>query len=128
MQLTEEQRRYVLFQITREGKSLRDILLQEFPNARIAIVRGHDRFEGRRYVYRACFSEKDAAIAQLMAESSPNGSDDDISDSFYVAAGTARQLEDGGVTDPETRKPLDAIDVQLAYMYLQIHLEEFSGD
>ncbi len=124
MKLTWDELAYIKRAIVEEERDLAEICRQEYPNTNIVIVRGHDRFDNRRYNYRACFSEDQALIEKLIADVFPNGDGDEndtngLADRFYFIQTTFIELDQGLTIDPETQEYLDDTDKKLVYSYLK---------
>jgi hypothetical protein len=99
-------------------KSLREILLSQFPNIRISIIRGYDQFSYEEYTKGAYFSEKEAK--NEMAKIPPNGYPTSFSDKYHIVTGTIRDLEEGKIKDGE--RFLDGIDGLMTYFHLEKNL------
>ncbi len=119
MQLTQEQINYIAWQIQNEKKPIATILSQEFPRADIFIVRGNDQFSDEFYTKAASFSEASATLEMDLAISTPNGTDKDISDKFYLLETDYETLEQNGTYDKLASRVLDEIDRSMVYFRLE---------
>ena len=130
MKLTKDQLSYIKWQIFQEKKELTDIFRQEYSEAEIFIIRGHDRFEDSRYNYRVVFSESEASVEKLLADTFLNGDGDEydprrLADRFYFITTTFRELDQGLTIDQETNKSLDDIDKEMLYFLLISYFKEY---
>lgn len=118
MDLTQEQVRKIGKQVS-EGVALEELLPNQFPDARIAVIRGYDNFSSEAYTKGAFFDENQAR--QVMAEIPPNGT---LPDTYHIVTGTVGDLVDGRISDRRTGQPLDDIDRSMVYSSLRERLSE----
>ncbi len=118
MELTQEQVRKIGKQVS-DGVALEDVLPSQFPDARIAVIRGYDNFSYEAYTKGAFFDQNQAE--KVMAEIPPNGT---LPDTYHIVTGTVKDLQDGKISDMRTRQPLDDIDRSMVYSSLQERLSE----
>jgi len=123
MDFTSNDKGYLIWQVFKRNEDLGEILLDEYPDIDIFIVRGHDIFEDSKYIYQACFTKEEAIVKKVIAESFPNGDSEGISDRFYILKGTFRDLENRKIVDPETGIPLDDVDKDRILSCLSENLE-----
>ena len=109
---------YIWWQLTTEGKSLSEILVKEYPEANVYILRGHDMCSDESYNKAASFYEEDIVAVHLLSESFPNGTDKEISDRFYLIQTPLIDIHTCETIDPETGQFLDGIDKTVIYSYL----------
>lgn len=116
--LTQEQVRTIGKHVS-DGVALEEVLPSQFPDARIAVIRGYDNFSDEAYTKGAFFDEDQAK--QVMGEIPPNGT---LPDTYHVVTGTVQDLQAGNIIDMKTRLPLDDIDRSMVYSSLQERLSE----
>ena len=118
MELTQEQLGKIGKQVS-DGAALEEVLLNQFPDARITIIRGHDNFSCGAYTESAFFNEDQAR--KVMAEISQNRTSPDT---YHVVTGTVKELKDGKIHDMKTGQPLYDIGRSMVYSSLQERLTE----
>ena len=133
MKLTEEQLSYISYQMTKERRLLKDILLEEYSQAEIVILVGHDDFdtEDPYYIKSAGFDDVRPGVDSLVTEATPNiegiyedGTERNLSDPTKTVTGTINGLEKGLIQNPFTGEPLDSIPQLIIYSNLAQALSE----
>jgi len=117
-ELTQEQLRTIAEQAFNDVT----LLLNQFPDARIAVIRGHDNFSYEAYTQDVFFDEGHAR--QEIAKIPRNGTGE-LSDTYHVITGTIRDLQEGRMVDERTGKLLDDLDIRMTYSSLQKRLLDF---
>jgi len=102
-----------------DGVPLEELLLSQFPDATIAIIRGFDNLSEEPYNKGAYFDERRAVEA--MAEIPPNGT---LPDTYHIVTCTVSDLSCRRILDMRTEDPLDEVDVSMAYASLRERLFE----
>jgi hypothetical protein len=121
MKLDNKHLDYIAWQMKKEGKSLRDILLEEYPRAEIVVVRGYDPFDDKRYVHRAFFSSVLADAETVLAGCNNVYDDPEEPVEFYTVETNVSDLS--STLDPVSNVLLDKADQKLVFMYLELSLQ-----
>ncbi len=116
--LTQEQLRKIQGQVS-DGAELREILQNQFPDAVIYIIRGHDSFNYESYVKGAFFNEGQAS--QLMGKLSSNIT---LQNTYHVVTGTIGDLTNDRISDQKTGHALSNIDKHMIYSSLEGKLDK----
>ena len=108
-------------QVLDEGIPLQQVLSEQFPFMKIAIIRGYDNFSCEAYTKGAYFDE--TLAREIMAKIPPNGSPK-LADNYHIITTTIKNLNQGTIFDRRTEEPLDNIDKVSIYTSLRKRLEE----
>lgn len=113
MELTKEQLKSIKEQVS-SGAPLEDVLLHQFPNSKISIIRGYDHFSYEAYTMGAFFGEEWAK--EFMEEIPCNGT---LADTYHIVTGTVNDLNEGKLNDTVTGDTLEKFDIERIYSKLK---------
>ena len=141
MELTQNQRSYVIWQAYYGTKTVQEILEEEFPTADLTFIRSYDKCEQIPCTLGAFLSEDEAELA--LAGLSSNGVcnllisyserkeriikpslEKKINGSPYIIKTTVENLAGGRIVDKYTGTKLDERDGKVAYLLLESTLCE----
>jgi hypothetical protein len=117
MELNQKQIETLKKQIM-DGEDLKKVLNQ-FPNAEIAIIMGWDRFSYESYVKDAYFSKERAK--EIMDKIPPNGTPD-LSDIYHIIIIKTKELNQEKIK--HGTDTLDEIHIKFVYEYLEKALKD----
>lgn len=120
MELTQKQLREIEKQVSEEI-SLKTVLLNQFPDAKITIIRGLDTFSYEEYIEDVFFNENQAREAMVKF---PLNGILTLPGIHYIVTGTVKDLENKRIYDNLTKQPLDDVDIFMVYDKLQKRLTE----
>lgn len=118
VELSQENLRKIKLDVS-NGLVLDELLLTEFPDAKISVIRGYDNFSYEFYTNGAFFNQTQAE--KMLSKIPKNGS---LPDTYTLVTGTAKDLYDNKFLDVRSQKPFDPVDIQMVYSSLNERLNE----